>query len=48
MKINVPMVCSVCNSINYRVKKEKANPKRLELRKYCPKCQKVTLHKESR
>ncbi|WEK82926.1 MAG: 50S ribosomal protein L33 [Mycoplasma sp.] len=48
MKINVALVCSECNSINYRIKKEKSNPKRLELKKYCPKCQKATIHKENR
>ena len=48
MKINVPLVCSECNSRNYHVKKEKTNTKRLELKKYCPKCKKTTIHKESR
>ena len=48
MKIDVPLVCTECNSRNYHVKKEKSNPKRLELKKYCPKCMKSTIHKESR
>ena len=48
MKISVPLVCSECNARNYHVKKEKSNPKRLELRKFCPKCNKYTIHKESR
>ncbi len=48
MKVNVPLVCSECNAHNYNIKKEKHSPKRFELKKYCPKCNKVTLHKESR
>ncbi|MBQ2349507.1 MAG: 50S ribosomal protein L33 [Mycoplasma sp.] len=48
MKIDVPLLCSECNSRNYHIKKEKSNSKRIELRKYCPHCKKVTIHKESR
>ena len=48
MKINVPLICSECNSRNYHVKKEKSSPERLELKKYSPKCKKTTINKESR
>lgn len=48
MKINVPLICSECDSRNYHVKKEKSSPERLQLKKYCPKCKKTTIHKESR
>ncbi|MBP5256966.1 MAG: 50S ribosomal protein L33 [Mycoplasma sp.] len=48
MKIDVPLLCSECNSRNYHIKKEKFNPKRIELRKYCSHCKRATIHKESR
>lgn len=43
------LACSVCMSRNYTThrSKNKSNG-RLELRKYCPKCGKVTLHKETK
>ena len=48
MKINVPLINSECNSRNYQVKKEKSSPERKKKKKYCPKCKKTTIHKESR
>ena len=46
---NVTLVCSVCNNENYRTPKNKRNtPDRLELNKYCAKCQKTTAHKEKK
>ncbi len=46
---NITLVCTVCNSENYRTPKNKRNtPERLELNKYCPKCQKTTMHKEKK
>ena len=45
----VTLKCSVCDERNYRVEKNKTNTKeRLELNKYCNRCQKHTLHKESK
>ena len=44
----VGMVCSVCKSQNYITQRNKVNiEKKLELKKYCNKCRKQTLHKET-
>ena len=41
--------CTVCNSQNYRTEKNiKNTTERLELSKYCPKCNKHTAHKEEK
>ncbi|MBI2008453.1 50S ribosomal protein L33 [Candidatus Amesbacteria bacterium] len=41
-------VCSVCKSQNYISQKNKINtPDKLELKKFCRKCRKHTLHKET-
>lgn len=47
-RIMVAMECSVCGSKNYRTSKNRAKAERLELKKFCRKCNKLTLHKESR
>lgn len=45
----VTLSCTVCKEKNYRVSKNKKNdPERLELNKYCPKCQKTLPHKEEK
>ncbi|MCI2154211.1 50S ribosomal protein L33 [Erysipelotrichaceae bacterium Oil+RF-744-GAM-WT-6] len=44
----VILACSVCLSRNYTTSRKKNSTKRLELMKYCPKCGKKTLHKETR
>ncbi|MBR3310671.1 MAG: 50S ribosomal protein L33 [Solobacterium sp.] len=43
------LACTVCLSRNYAThrSKSKAN-KRLELMKYCPRCGRKTLHKETK
>jgi large subunit ribosomal protein L33 len=47
MRINILWRCTVCSEENYLTQKNKRNtPDRLEQKKYCPKCKKVTLHKE--
>jgi large subunit ribosomal protein L33 len=41
------MQCSECKDINYYThKNNKANKTKLELKKYCPRCQKHTTHKQ--
>ena len=43
------LVCSECNEENYRtVKNIKNTTDRLELKKYCKRCQKHTIHKEKK
>ncbi|MDR0739892.1 MAG: 50S ribosomal protein L33 [Mycoplasmataceae bacterium] len=48
MRTNATLVCSECNARNYHIIVNKYKEKRLKLRKYCPNCKKVTVHKESR
>lgn len=41
--------CSVCGEENYLdSKSKKNNPDRVEKKKYCPRCKKMTLHKEKK
>jgi large subunit ribosomal protein L33 len=45
----VTLACTVCKERNYTVTKNKrTHPDRVEVRKFCPKCQKHVLHRESR
>ncbi|MDR2567715.1 MAG: 50S ribosomal protein L33 [Mycoplasmataceae bacterium] len=48
MKNKAIMVCEECSARNYRYEKSKSNDKRLELNKFCPHCNKVTKHKETK
>lgn len=48
-KNQVILVCSECLSRNYTTAKNKqVNVERLELMKFCKKCGKHTIHKETR
>ena len=40
--------CTESGARNYRTQKETRGTERLELKKYCPKLRKHTIHKESR
>lgn len=43
------LTCTECKSQNYRTEKNiKKTVERLELKKYCPKCNKHTNHKEEK
>ncbi|MBO6006894.1 MAG: 50S ribosomal protein L33 [Aeriscardovia sp.] len=45
----VTLACTQCKERNYITKKNRRNtPDRLELKKYCPRCKAVTVHKETR
>ncbi len=45
----VVLACEECKERNYTTTKNKKNIKeRMELNKYCPKCQKHTAHKETK
>lgn len=42
------LVCSVCKSQNYITEKNRVNTEgKLALKKYCKRCKKVTVHRES-
>ena len=45
----ITLKCTECSSENFRTEKNKKNTTdRLELNKFCPKCRKNTLHKETK
>lgn len=49
MAEKVILTCTECLSRNYVTEKnKKAQSQRLELRKFCPKCNKHTIHKETK
>ena len=49
MRVKVTMACQECKQRNYNtVKNKKNNSERIELSKYCPFCNKHTLHKETK
>ncbi|MGI6735140.1 MAG: 50S ribosomal protein L33 [Bacilli bacterium] len=49
MRKKILLICEVCLSRNYNTSVNKATQtERFQIRKYCPKCNKMTLHKESR
>lgn len=49
MRTIITLACTECKERNYTTEKNKKNdPDRLELRKYCPRCKKHTIHREVR
>lgn len=49
MQDNITMVCQQCKNENYITKKNKSNtPDRLEIKKYCSRCDQSTIHKEKK
>ncbi len=47
MRVNILLECTECGDRNYLTKKNKRNnPERLEVKKYCPRLRKMTLHRE--
>jgi large subunit ribosomal protein L33 len=49
MREKIILVCTECLSRNYTTTKNKATQKeRIETHKFCPRCNKHTLHKESK
>ncbi len=49
MREIITLRCTECKSKNYTTTKNKRkHPEKLELRKFCPKCRKYTLHKEAK
>lgn len=49
MRKKVILICSECLSRNYTTtKREEDRTTRIEINKFCPRCNKHTLHKESK
>lgn len=48
MRELIALACESCKSKNYTTDKNKKNtPSKLQFKKYCPRCGKHTLHKET-
>lgn len=48
-RILIGLVCEVCGSVNYVVSKNKLNiTGQIKLKKYCKKCKKHQMHKETK
>ena len=49
MRLNITLECTECKESNYLSKINKRNnPDRLEVKKYCPRERRVTLHRETK
>jgi large subunit ribosomal protein L33 len=49
MRDNITLACTVCGAENYTTtKNKKKQPNRVEYLKFCPKCNKKTIHKEKK
>ncbi|MBR1925771.1 MAG: 50S ribosomal protein L33 [Clostridia bacterium] len=49
MRTNITLVCTECKERNYDTNKNKKNdPDRMEIKKYCSRCKKHTVHKEGK
>ena len=49
MRDSFTLKCTVCGEENYITSKNKKNnPDRKKKKKYCPRCKKVTVHKEKK
>jgi large subunit ribosomal protein L33 len=44
----VSLACSECESRNYQTTRKPEQKGQLSLKKYCPKCNRHTLHKETK
>ena len=45
----VILKCTVCREENYiTTRNKRLHPAKMEILKYCPKCRKMTLHKEKK
>ena len=48
-RLKITLECTECKERNYLSKKNKRNnPDRLEVKKYCPRERRVTLHRETK
>jgi len=48
-RIKAILACDECKMRNYYTSRNRINtPSKLELKKYCRRCRKVTLHKETK
>ena len=49
MRVTIHLECTECRERNYSSQKNKRNnPDRLEVKKFCSRCRKHTVHKETK
>ena len=49
MRTGITLACTECKERNYTTQKNKKNdPDRMEVKKYCSRCRKHTVHKVSK
>jgi large subunit ribosomal protein L33 len=49
MRVQITLECTKCNERNYSTtKNRRTHPERAEFKKYCPRCNRHTAHKETR
>lgn len=48
MKKKIILMCEECHSSNYSFPKREGSTERIVIKKYCKKCMKHTIHKETR
>ncbi|HBP25840.1 MAG TPA: 50S ribosomal protein L33 [Acholeplasmatales bacterium] len=49
MSEKIILICEECLSRNYTIRRNKlANTERMVIKKFCPKCNKHTIHKETK
>nr|WP_182201204.1 50S ribosomal protein L33 [Paraliobacillus salinarum] len=48
MQKKIVLACSMCLNRNYHSNKNTSNSERLEVNKFCKKCNKHTLHRETK
>lgn len=49
MRVSVTLACTECRSRNYaKTKNKRKHPERMELKKYCPRCNTHTVHRETK
>ena len=47
-RVPVSLACSECESRNYRTSRKREQKGQITLSKFCPKCKKHTVHKETK
>ncbi len=49
MRENITLKCSVCGEENYiTTRNKRKQTEKMQVKKYCPVCRKMTLHKEKK
>ncbi len=49
MRDNIILKCTECGEENYiNTKNKRSHPDKMEVNKYCPRCNKKTVHKEKK